>query len=80
MYVLVALGFTPSFGVLNVSQFADGDVLTAGAFAGLAAYALALRAGMHAVLPRLVTFVLLHYQSASRFGCAHQVVGGNATP
>ena len=38
MYALVALGFTLFFGVLDVIQFAHGDVVTAGAFAGLAAY------------------------------------------
>lgn len=37
MYALVALGFTLFFGVLDVIQFAHGDVVTAGAFAGLAA-------------------------------------------
>ncbi|HEY6005212.1 MAG TPA: branched-chain amino acid ABC transporter permease, partial [Anaeromyxobacter sp.] len=36
MYALVALGFTLFFGVLDVIQFAHGDVVTAGAFAGLA--------------------------------------------
>jgi branched-chain amino acid transport system permease protein len=38
MYALVALGFTLFFGVLDVIQFAHGDVVTAGAFAGLAAF------------------------------------------
>src|SRR5512134_2129514 len=35
MYALVALGFTLFFGVLDVIQFAHGDVVTAGAFAAL---------------------------------------------
>ncbi len=39
MYALVAVGFTLFFGVLDVIQFAHGDVVTAGAFAGLAALA-----------------------------------------
>jgi branched-chain amino acid transport system permease protein len=39
MYALVAVGFTLFFGVLDVIQFAHGDVVTAGAFAGLAAWA-----------------------------------------
>jgi branched-chain amino acid transport system permease protein len=38
MYALVALGFTLFFGVLDIIQFSHGDVVTAGAFAGLAAY------------------------------------------
>ncbi len=58
MYALVALGFTLFFGVLNVIQFAHGDVLTAGAFAGLAGYALVVRAGVQASLPQLLTVVL----------------------
>ncbi|HUJ28056.1 MAG TPA: branched-chain amino acid ABC transporter permease [Myxococcales bacterium] len=38
MYALVAVGFTLFFGVLDVIQFSHGDVVTAGAFAGLAAW------------------------------------------
>src|ERR1700730_13789404 len=40
MYALVAVGFSLFFGVLDVIQFAHGDVLMVGAFAGLAAHAL----------------------------------------
>jgi branched-chain amino acid transport system permease protein len=46
MYALVALGFTLFFGVLDVIQFAHGDVVTAGAFAGLAAYGALFRLGV----------------------------------
>jgi branched-chain amino acid transport system permease protein len=35
MYALVAVGFTLFFGVLDVIQFAHGDVLTVGAFTAL---------------------------------------------
>lgn len=45
MYALVAVGFTLFFGVLDVIQFAHGDVLTGGAFAGLAAFTLLDRVG-----------------------------------
>jgi branched-chain amino acid transport system permease protein len=38
MYALVAVGFTLFFGVLDVIQFAHGDVLMVGAFTALAAY------------------------------------------
>ncbi len=38
MYALVAVGFTLFFGVLNVIQFAHGDVLMVGAFAGFTTY------------------------------------------
>ncbi len=46
MYALVAVGFTLFFGVLDVIQFAHGDVLTAGAFAGLATYTALSAAGV----------------------------------
>jgi branched-chain amino acid transport system permease protein len=48
MYALVAVGFTLFFGVLDVIQFSHGDVLAAGAFAGLFAYTLLERAGVSA--------------------------------
>src|SRR6185437_6243461 len=38
MYALVAVGFTLFFGVLDVIQFAHGDVLTVGSFTALAAF------------------------------------------
>ncbi|MER1967824.1 branched-chain amino acid ABC transporter permease [Castellaniella sp. GW247-6E4] len=38
MYALIAVGFTLFFGVLDVINFAHGDVLTLGAFSGLVAY------------------------------------------
>jgi len=68
MYALVALGFTLFFGVLNVIQFAHGDVLTAGAFAGLAGYALAVHAGVQTSLPQLLTVVLAATLSMALLG------------
>ncbi len=38
MYALVAVGFTLFFGVLDIINFSHGDVLTVGAFTGLATY------------------------------------------
>ncbi len=38
MYALVAVGFTLFFGVMDIINFSHGDVLTVGAFAGLATY------------------------------------------
>src|SRR5947209_20082547 len=38
IYAMVAVGFTLFFGVLDVIKFSHGDVLTVGAFAGLATY------------------------------------------
>src|SRR5258705_12518393 len=46
MYALVAVGFTLFFGVLDVIQFSHGDVVAAGAFAGLAAWTLLTAAGV----------------------------------
>jgi len=46
MYALVAVGFSLFFGVLDVIQFSHGDVVTGGAFAGLAVY-LGLRGVLH---------------------------------
>lgn len=38
IYALVAVGFTLFFGVLDVIKFSHGDVLTLGAYSGLAAF------------------------------------------
>ncbi|MCP4330235.1 MAG: branched-chain amino acid ABC transporter permease [Alphaproteobacteria bacterium] len=38
MYALVAVGFTLFFGVMDIINFAHGDVLMVGAFVGLATY------------------------------------------
>jgi len=46
MYALVAVGFTLFFGVLDIIQFAHGDVVAAGAFAGLAVWTLLTAAGV----------------------------------
>jgi branched-chain amino acid transport system permease protein len=54
MYALVAVGFTLFFGVLDVIQFAHGDVVTAGAFAGLATYGALTFLGLAAPLPLLL--------------------------
>ncbi len=54
IYAMVAVGFTLFFGVLDVIQFAHGDVVMAGAFAGLATF-LGLQAlGVHAVAPVVI--------------------------
>lgn len=38
MYALVAVGFTLFFGVMDIINFSHGDVVTVGAFTGLATY------------------------------------------
>ncbi len=68
MYALVALGFTLFFGVLDVVQFAHGDVLTAGAFVGLAAYAALLHAGVQAAVPQLIVVALAATLSMALLG------------
>jgi branched-chain amino acid transport system permease protein len=57
MYALVAVGFSLFFGVLDVIQFSHGDVVTGGAFAGLAVYLVFSRAFESPIL--LVVLTLL---------------------
>jgi branched-chain amino acid transport system permease protein len=52
IYAMVAVGFTLFFGVLDVIQFAHGDVVMAGAFVALATY-LALH-GLGVAAPALI--------------------------
>jgi branched-chain amino acid transport system permease protein len=47
MYALVALGYTMVYGVLNLINFAHGDVLMIGAMVGLS-----ILKGLDAALPR----------------------------
>ena len=56
IYAMVAVGFTLFFGVLDVIQFAHGDVVMAGAFAGLATFIGLQALGVHA--PALVVIVV----------------------
>jgi branched-chain amino acid transport system permease protein len=58
MYALVAVGFTLFFGVLDVIQFSHGDVLTVGAFAGLATFIGLRHAGVQSS-PLLLTAMLM---------------------
>lgn len=58
MYALVAVGFTLFFGVLDVINFSHGDVLTVGAFTGLATFLGLTGVGL-SWAPALVASVLL---------------------
>ncbi len=58
MYALVAVGFTLFFGVLDVINFSHGDVLTVGAFTGLATFLGLTGVGL-SWAPALVAGVLL---------------------
>ncbi len=57
MYALVAVGFSLFFGVLEVIQFSHGDVVTGGAFAGLAVYLAFSRAVENPILLVMLTLV-----------------------
>src|SRR5476651_400857 len=54
MYALVALGYTMVYGVLNLINFAHGDVLMVGAMAGLTILNL-----LNSVAPELLGYVKL---------------------
>jgi branched-chain amino acid transport system permease protein len=58
MYALVAVGFTLFFGVLDVIKFSHGDVLTVGAFTGLATYVGMQTAGLRYPLLELTVLLI----------------------
>jgi branched-chain amino acid transport system permease protein len=68
MYALVAVGFTLFFGVLDIIQFAHGDVLAAGAFAALAAYAALVGAGVASLWVQLVGVLIASLIATAVFG------------
>jgi branched-chain amino acid transport system permease protein len=59
MYALVAVGFTLFFGVLDVIQFAHGDVLTVGAFTALATYIGLQALGLHSPWLDLIIILIV---------------------
>ena len=59
MYALVAVGFTLFFGVLDVIKFSHGDVLTVGAFAGLATWLGLLAIGVTSPWLQIAAVVLV---------------------
>ena len=65
MYALVALGYTMVYGVLNLINFAHGDVLMIGAMAGLTILSLL---NQHA--PDLPAGSSWPFRSAARFPSA----------
>jgi branched-chain amino acid transport system permease protein len=58
IYALVAVGFTLFFGVLDVIQFSQGDVLTVGGFTALATFVGMQSAGLHYPLLELIVILL----------------------
>jgi branched-chain amino acid transport system permease protein len=59
IYAMVAVGFTLFFGVLDIIKFSHGDVLTVGAFTGLATFIGVQAAGVASPLLQLVAIVLV---------------------
>jgi branched-chain amino acid transport system permease protein len=59
MYALVAVGFSLFFGVLDVIQFAHGDVVMMGAFAGLATWVALTSAGVTSAWVLVVAVALV---------------------
>ena len=68
IYAMVAVGFTLFFGVLDVIKFSHGDVLTAGAFAGLATYAGLQAAGISSPILQLFTVILVAVSAMALVG------------
>ena len=60
MYALVAVGFTLFFGVLDIINFSHGDVLTVGAFTGLATYLGLSKIGITWAPAQVVILSLIH--------------------
>jgi branched-chain amino acid transport system permease protein len=59
IYAMVAVGFTLFFGVLDIIQFSHGDVLTVGAFTGLATFIALQTAGIASPSLQLVIIVVV---------------------
>jgi branched-chain amino acid transport system permease protein len=70
MYALVAVGFTLFFGVLDVIQFSHGDVVAAGAFAGLATWTLLVQLGVSSPVLLLIAVVVAASIATALLGVA----------
>src|SRR5438067_4250327 len=68
IYAMVAVGFTLFFGVLDVIQFSHGDVLTVGAFAGLATYIGVTLAGVASPWLQLAAVLLVAVAAMALLG------------
>jgi branched-chain amino acid transport system permease protein len=68
IYAMVAVGFTLFFGVLDVIKFSHGDVLTAGAFAGLATYVGLVAVNVTSPLLQLLAVTLVAVASMALLG------------
>ena len=70
IYAMVAVGFTLFFGVLDIIVFSHGDVLTVGAFAGLATFIGLQALGVSPPLVQLVITVLVAAAAMAALGAA----------
>jgi branched-chain amino acid transport system permease protein len=68
IYAMVAVGFTLFFGVLDVIKFSHGDVLTVGAFAGLATFLGVRAAGIESAGMQLAAVILVATASMAVLG------------
>jgi branched-chain amino acid transport system permease protein len=68
IYAMVAVGFTLYFGVLDVIKFSHGDVLTVGAFAGLATYVGLQAAGISSAIFQLSIVILVAVTAMALLG------------
>lgn len=68
IYAMVAVGFTLFFGVLDVIKFSHGDVLTLGAFVGLATYLGLQRSGVMTPFVQLTAVLSLSIVSMAFLG------------
>ncbi|TAM83031.1 MAG: branched-chain amino acid ABC transporter permease [Candidimonas sp.] len=68
IYALVALGFSLFFGVLDVIQFAHGDILMVGAFAALTTYHGLAAVGVTAAWAQLTLMLLVSLSVTALLG------------
>ena len=68
IYAMVAVGFTLFFGVLDVIKFSHGDVLTVGAFTGLATFAALQAAGIASPVFQLAVILLVSVSAMAFLG------------
>ena len=68
IYSLVAVGFTLFFGVLDIINFAHGDVFMVGAFVGLASYILSTHLGIQFPVFQLALMLLVSIAALAMLG------------
>jgi len=69
IYALIALGYTMVYGILSLINFAHGDLVMVGAYAGLFA-SLALGAADHPSIGKFLLVLLIAMAASSLFGLA----------